>query len=158
MTISIRDATKDDLQSILDIVIQLAIFEKEPDAIDIDVAYYIKNGFKKNPLFKCFVAEKENSIVGIALIYYRFSTWKGKTIHIEDLIVTKNFRNKGVGNLLFERVINYANEMKVKRVSWEVLDWNINAIDFYKKKGAKLKEDWKIFHLSGKNLLAKSKQ
>ena len=155
MKILIRDANENDMGKVFDLVQELAIFEKEPDAIDIDVAYYIKSGFKKNPLFKCFVAEKENSIVGIALIYYRFSTWKGKTIHIEDLIVTKNFRNKGIGNLLFERVINYANEMKVKRVSWEVLDWNINAIDFYKKKGAILKEDWKIFHLSGKNLLAK---
>ena len=134
MKILIRDAKENDMAKVFDLVQELAIFEKEPDAIEIDVAYYIKNGFKKNPLFKCFVAEKENSIVGIALIYYRFSTWKGKTIHIEDLIVTKNFRNKGIGNLLFERVINYANEMKVKRVSWEVLDWNINAIDFYKKK------------------------
>ena len=158
MKIVIRKARKKDSRAIHNLIKELAIFEKEPDAIEIDVAYYIKNGFKKNPLFKCFVAEKENLIVGIALIYYRFSTWKGKTIHIEDLIVTKNFRNKGIGNLLFERVINYANEMKVKRVSWEVLDWNTNAIDFYKKKGAKLKDDWKIFHLSGKNLLANSKQ
>ena len=122
MKILIRDAKENDMAKVFDLVQELAIFEKEPDAIEIDVAYYIKNGFKKNPLFKCFVAEKENLIVGIALIYYRFSTWKGKTIHIEDLIVTKNFRNKGIGNLLFERVINYANEMKVKRVSWEVLD------------------------------------
>ena len=134
MKILIRDAKENDMAKVFDLVQELAIFEKEPDAIEIDVAYYIKNGFKKNPLFKCFVAEKENLIVGIALIYYRFSTWKGRTIHIEDLIVTKNFRNKGIGNLLFERVINYANEMKVKRVSWEVLDWNVNAIDFYKKK------------------------
>ena len=134
MKILIRDAKENDMAEVFDLVQELAIFEKEPDAIEIDVAYYIKNGFKKIHFFKCFVAEKENSIVGIALIYYRFSTWKGKTIHIEDLIVTKNFRNKGIGNLLFERVINYANEMKVKRVSWEVLDWNINAIDFYKKR------------------------
>ena len=134
MKILIRDAKENDMTKVFDLVQELAIFEKEPDAIEIDVAYYIKNGFKENPLFKCFVAEKENLIVGIALIYYRFSTWKGKTIHIEDLIVTKNFRNKGIGNLLFERVINYANEMKVKRVSWEVLDWNKNAIDFYKKR------------------------
>lgn len=158
MKISIREANENDMTEVFNLVQELAVFEKEPDAIEIDVAYYIENGFKKTPLFKCFVAEIENSIVGIALIYNRFSTWKGKTIHIEDLIVTKKFRNKGIGNLLFERVINYANETKVKRVSWEVLDWNINAIDFYKKKGAKLKDDWKIFHLSGKNLLAKSKQ
>ena len=158
MKISIREANENDMTEVFNLVQELAVFEKEPDAIEIDVSYYIENGLKKTPLFKCFVAEIENSIVGIALVYYRFSTWKGKTIHIEDLIVTKKFRNKGIGNLLFERVINYANETKVKRVSWEVLDWNINAIDFYKKKGAKLKEDWKIFHLSGKNLLAKSKQ
>ena len=128
MKISIREANENDMTKVFDLVQELAVFEKEPDAIEIDVAYYIANGFKKTPLFKCFVAEIENSIVGIALIYNRFSTWKGKTIHIEDLIVTKKFRNKGIGNLLFERVVNYANEIKVKRVSWEVLDWNKNSM------------------------------
>ena len=116
MKILIRDAKENDMAKIFDLVQELAIFEKEPDAIEIDVAYYIKHGFKKNPLFKCFVAEKENSIVGIALIYYRFSTWKGKTIHIEDLIVTKNFRNKGIGNKIISHLIIQAKKLGIKNL------------------------------------------
>ena len=84
----------------------------------------------------------------MAIIYNRYSTWKGKTVHLEDLIVTKNMRNKGIGALLLDKVILFGKQMNVKRISWEVIDWNKKAIKFYERKGAKLISDWNIIHLN----------
>lgn len=143
----IREATKQDMPQVLDLIKELAIFEKEPDAVVTTVADLEKEGFGPQPLFKCFVAEVEDKIVGMALVYFRFSTWKGKTIHLEDLIVKKEMRGTGLGSALYAEVLKYAKTQNVRRVEWVVLDWNEGAIKFYERSGAKVKKDWLTVHM-----------
>ena len=153
MKIKIRDAVKKDMLQVHNLIVELAVFEKESDEVDINSKDLETMGFEnKTPLFKCFVAEFENKIIGAAIIYNRFSTWKGKTLHLEDLIVTKKMRGKGIGSKLFDNVILYAKKLGAKRISWNVIDWNKNAIDFYENRGAKIIDGWSIVHLSGDNL------
>ena len=106
-----------------------------------------KHGFGKNPLFKCIVAEIENQIVGMALFYPRYSTWRGPTIHLEDLIVKEKWKSNGIGRALYKEFIQYAFSQKVRRVEWVVLDWNKNAIDFYNISGAKVLQDWRTVQM-----------
>ncbi|WP_459210515.1 GNAT family N-acetyltransferase [Aquimarina rhabdastrellae] len=152
MDFSIRDAVQEDMSQVLDLIQELADFEKEPDAVDITVDDLIKEGFGTQPLFKCFVAEMNEEIIGAAIIYDRFSTWKGRTVHLEDLIVKASMRKKGIGKALYTRVMHYAKDKGVKRVEWVVLDWNTNAIDFYEKSGATLLKDWYLVQMSEKGL------
>ena len=105
-----------------------------------------------NKLFTCFVAENENEIIGMALVYFRFSTWKGRTVHLEDLIVKQHYRSEGIGTLLYTTVVQYAKQQGVKRVEWVVLDWNQNAIDFYEKSGATLLKDWYLVQLGEEHI------
>ena len=98
-------------------------------------------------MFTCFVAEVEKEIVGMALVYDRFSTWKGRSIHLEDLIVSEKMRGNGVGKALYSKVIAYAAAQKVKRLEWVVLDWNEGAIKFYEKNGARMLKDWYIVQM-----------
>lgn len=149
MKFNIRFATQQDMPKVLELIKELAVFEKEPDAVIVTEQDLIKHGFGKHPLFTCFVAEKDKQIVAIALIYFRFSTWKGKTVHLEDLIVKQDYRGQGLGTLLLDEVIKYGYSQGVQRVCWEVLDWNINAIEFYKNKGAKILENWYLAQLEG---------
>jgi len=132
------------MPQVLDLIKELAVFEKEPDAVILTSDDLVKEGFGKDPLFTCFVAEMEGEIVGMALVYYRFSTWKGRAIHLEDLIVKENLRGSGIGKALYTRVIQYAAEKKVKRIEWAVLNWNIGAIKFYERSGANVMKDWYI--------------
>lgn len=148
MEFNIRWATKQDMAQVLDLIRALAIFEKEPDAVEIDETYLQRKGFGEHPSFKCIVAEVENKIEGIALVYKRFSTWKGDVLHLEDLIVNQNMRGKGLGEALLNEVVRYGNALGVKRISWEVLDWNTPAIEFYEKKGANVMRDWNVVHLN----------
>jgi len=148
MEFKIRWATKQDMAQVLDLIRALAIFEKEPDAVEIDETYLQIKGFGEHPSFKCIVAEVENKIEGIALVYKRFSTWKGDVLHLEDLIVNQNMRGKGLGEALLNEVVKYGNALGVKRISWEVLDWNTPAIKFYEKKGANVMRDWNVVHLN----------
>jgi GNAT superfamily N-acetyltransferase len=148
MEFLIRKAKATDMSKVLDLIVELAIFEKEPLAVEISVDDLIQHGTGSSSDFDCFVAEAANDIVGIALVYTRFSTWKGRVLHLEDLIVSKNMRGKGVGSALLDRVVKHASDLKVKRVSWEVLDWNTPAIQFYKAKGADVKRDWDVVHLN----------
>ena len=104
--------------------------------------------FKNNPEFVCLVAENGPSIEGLALMYYRYSTWKGKVLHLEDLIVSEKFRGNGIGTLLLDEVVKYGKQFGVKRINWEVIDWNEPAIAFYEKKGAKVLRDWDVVHLN----------
>jgi GNAT superfamily N-acetyltransferase len=144
----IRKANKEDMKSVLDLIQELATFEKEPEAVVIKEADLIRDGFSENPLFQCFVAEEENnSIIGIALYYYRYSTWKGKTIHLEDLIVKENKRGTGAGFALYSEIIAQGKRDNVRRIEWNVLDWNMPAIDFYTKTGAKLLDDWRVVQM-----------
>lgn len=152
MSFIIRKGNKEDAKSILNLITELAVFEKEPNAVKITVDDLIADGFSSNPKFNTFVAEENNEVIGMALFYERYSTWKGKTIHLEDLIVTKNRRKSGVGKALYTKVLKYAYNFKANRVAWEVLDWNIHAIEFYKSTGANLLEDWRVVHMTKENL------
>ena len=152
MDFIIRKGEEKDMHSVLDLITELAVFEKEPDAVDISVADLLSDGFSENPKFKIFVAEQENQIIGIALFYERYSTWKGRTIHLEDLIVTKNKQKIGAGKALYTAVLKYAFDHNFNRVAWEVIDWNVNAIDFYKSTGATYLNDWSVVQMNKENL------
>lgn len=148
MDITIRKATKEDMGRVHELIIELAMYEKLPQEVELKPGDLVNDGFGEKPLFHCFVAEVNSRVEAMAIIYNRYSTWKGKTVHLEDLIVTKNMRDKGIGALLLDRVILFGKEMGVKRISWEVIDWNKKAIKFYQRKGAKLIDDWSIIHLN----------
>ncbi len=152
MDFIVRQGEENDMHSVLDLITELAVFEKEPDAVDISVTDLINDGFSENPKFKIFVAEQENQIIGIALFYERYSTWKGRTIHLEDLIVTKNKQKIGAGKALYTAVLKYAFDHDFNRVAWEVIDWNVNAIDFYKSTGATYLKDWSVVQMNKENL------
>jgi GNAT superfamily N-acetyltransferase len=142
MELIIRDAEARDMPSVLQLIIELAVFEKEPDAVEVTTEELVEAGFGENKQFNCFVAEVEDEIVGMALVYFRFSTWKGRTLHLEDLVVKEKMRGKGVGSALYRKVMEYAHEEGVKRVNWVVLDWNTPAINFYKQTGATILSSW----------------
>ena len=144
MNVLVRDAIQNDMKQVLMLIKELAKFEKEPNAVILNEEQLVRDGFSENPKFKCFVAESNNEIIGMALGYPRYSTWKGVTMHLEDLIVTKSRRGNGIGSLLFSKFINYAHSLRVKRIEWAVLDWNVNAIEFYEKNGAKILSDWRV--------------
>ena len=148
----IRIATKNDMPSVLELIQELATFEKEPDAVVVTVDDLVRDGFSENPLFQCFVAEVDNEIIGMALFYYRFSTWKGKTIHLEDLIVKESKRGTGAGFALYKEIIKQGKAENVRRIEWNVLDWNTPAIDFYEKSGAKVLGDWRVVHMDDKGI------
>ena len=147
MNFSVREANKNDMPNALTLIKELAYFEKESNAVEVTVSDLQKDGFGNNPKFKCFVAETNDEIVGIALVYMRYSTWKGQVLHLEDLIVSESMRGSGLGTALLDEVVKYGTSMNVKRISWEVLDWNEPAIEFYEKKGADVKRDWDVVHL-----------
>ncbi len=148
----IRRAEVEDMPAVLALINELAVFEKEPDAVNISVDTLIKNGTGTNPLFTCFVAEHEETIVGMALVYYRFSTWEGKSLHLEDLIVSQNYRGKGFGRALYNEVMRYAISQDVNRVEWVVLDWNTPAITFYENSGALLLKNWHLAQMNKERL------
>lgn len=154
----VREAIKDDMPQVLELIKELAIFEKEPNAVEVTVADLELEGFCENPLFTCFVADASTSlstdseIVGAALIYYRFSTWKGRTLHLEDLIVKEAYRGKGIGEALYKQVMKYAYDQGLKRVAWDVLDWNTGAIRFYERSGANVLKTWRVVHMDEKGL------
>lgn len=147
MDYSIRFATKNDMSQVLDLIMELAHFEKEPNAVELTVQDLQNDGFGDAPKFKCFVAESNAKIVGIALVYMRYSTWKGEVLHLEDLIISQAMRGSGLGTALLNEVVRYGDSLGVKRVCWEVIDWNEPAIAFYEKKGANVKRDWDVVHL-----------
>ena len=158
MNYKIRNATKNDMVDVLDLIKELAHFEKEETAVEVTVEDLQRDGFGDNPAFHCFVAEANNKIEGLALVYNRYSTWKGKIIHLEDLIVSEKMRGSGLGTALLDEVVKYGHNLSVKRINWEVIDWNEPAITFYEKKGAKVLRDWDVVQLSEegiKNYIAK---
>jgi GNAT superfamily N-acetyltransferase len=152
MNFKIRKAEKEDMSQVLNLIKALAVFEKEPDAVEINESYLAEKGFGSNPAFQCFVAEMNQAIEGIALVYMRFSTWKGEVLHLEDLIVNREMRGKGLGEALLNEVVKYVGQLGVKRISWEVLDWNTPAINFYEKKGAIVMRDWNVVQLDEKGI------
>lgn len=154
MEILLREGVKNDMASVLLLIKELATFEKETDAVEVTKDDLERDGFGIDPAFKVFVAEVEGDIVGMALFYERYSTWKGRIIHLEDLIVKQDHRGKGIGKALYTKVMSYANDRQLKRVSWEVLDWNKPAIDFYTSTGANIMKGWQVVHMSENSLQA----
>lgn len=148
----VREALKKDMPQVLELIKELAIFEKEPNAVEITVQDLEREGFGENPLFYCFVAEMDDEIVGTALVYYRFSTWKGRTLHLEDLIIKESMRGKGFGEALYKKVMDFAYSQGLKRVAWDVLDWNTGAIRFYERSGANVLKTWRVVHMDEKGL------
>lgn len=152
MKISIRKAVKSDMSRVRELIVELAVFEKEPNAVNVSVNDLETYGFGDHPKFTCFVAETAEGIYGIALVYERFSTWEGPVLHLEDLIVQDSKRGHGIGTALLDRVVTFGSELGVNRISWEVLDWNEPAIKFYESKGALVRRDWDVVQLDGKGI------
>lgn len=143
MSYTIRKAEANDMASVLRLVNELAIHENEPEAVVVTVDDLIAHGTGSNPDFTCFVAESpDDGIVGIALIYYRFSTWKGKTVHLEDLVVKESKRGEGIGMALYTEVIDFAYQEGVRRIEWVVFEDNDGAIGFYEASGAEVLKHW----------------
>mgnify|MGYP000927418803 CR=1 FL=1 len=166
---NIRKAKKEDCPRLLELIRELAVFEKAPEKVTVTEAHFIESGFGRNPVWQAFVATvaedpkksvlnnketilpnetisegtvNKETIVGFALYYIRYSTWKGQMLYLEDLLITEDFRGKGIGKALFERVIEEAKERKLRGMIWQVLEWNTPAIDFYKKYNASLDSEW----------------
>ncbi|MDO3695430.1 GNAT family N-acetyltransferase [Wenyingzhuangia sp. chi5] len=152
MNVMVRKGELKDARGIFSLINQLAKFENEPEAVEVTLKDIENDGFGKNPKFEVFVAELDGDIIGMALFYYRYSTWKGKTLHLEDLIVQEDARGKGVGKLLYNKVLKYAYQQKLKRVEWAVLDWNTPAIHFYETSGAVVFDDWRVVQMTQKQL------
>lgn len=148
MKFSIREAEKEDMQAVFNLIKELAIFEKEPNAVEITVDDLVKDGFGSNQQFKVFLAEVESEIGGMALFYPRYSTWQGKALHLEDLIVSQKYRGLGLGKGLYRKIIEYAYENGINRLEWEVLDWNKGAIDFYLASGALMHDNWNMCQMT----------
>lgn len=150
----IREATQEDMPQVFQLIKELAVFEKEDDAVEITVADLERDGFGSKILFHCFVAEYQDAIKGMALVYPRYSTWKGPVLHLEDLIVSEQLRGSGMGSALLKAVVQYGNRLGVRRISWEVLDWNDPAINFYESRGAKVMRDWDVVQLDENGIKA----
>lgn len=143
MNTVIRKGSPKDLPRLLELIIELAVYEKEPNAVVVTVEELEKDGFGENAIFNFFVAEIDGIIQGIALYYFKYSTWKGKCLFLEDIVVNDKFRGKGVGKLLFDEVVTVAASHQCKRMEWQVLKWNTPAIEFYKNKyDADLDAEW----------------
>lgn len=138
----LRPATINDMPAVLDLIKELALYEKALDEVDMTVEQLQKDGFGDVPLFHIQLMEVAGEIVGMSFCYFRYSTWKGKTWYLEDLIVKEAFRGKSYGKKLFESTLSEAKKRAANRVEWQVLDWNQTAIDFYKKQGAILDDEW----------------
>ena len=148
----IRKAQIADMPRVLELIQELADFELQPDAVQIAVSDLERDGFGSQPLFQILVAEVNGEILGMALFYNRYSTWKGKTIHLEDLIVSEKYRGLGIGKKLYQAVMIEAQKQNVRRVEWNVLNWNTPAISFYEKTGAVVFEDWLVAQMDEKVL------
>lgn len=142
MKIHIRKAVKEDCKRILELVKELAIYEKAPNEVTVTLEHFEKSGFGSRPVWWAFVAEVDGIIQGFALFYIRFSTWKGQRMYLEDFVVTEEMRGKGLGKILFEQLIKEAKRRKLNGIQWQVLEWNEAAINFYKKYDAAFDPEW----------------
>ncbi len=138
----VRKAQKEDCERLLELIQELAEYEKEPEAVTVSLHEFIDSGFGEHPVWEAFVIEVDGQIQGMALYYIRYSTWKGRRIYLEDIIVTESMRGKGYGKRLFEKVWQTCLERKYSGMVWQVLDWNTPAIDFYKKYGVDFDGGW----------------
>ena len=142
MSINIRRATAADCPRLLELIKELAVYEKASQEVTVSLQHFTESGFGTHPIWWAFVAEEEKVIHGFALYYIRYSTWKGQCLYLEDILVTEKMRGKGIGAQLFERILEEAKERELVRVVWQVLEWNEPAIKFYKKYNASLDPEW----------------
>jgi GNAT superfamily N-acetyltransferase len=142
MEIIIRPAVKEDCAALMDLVRELAEYEKAPQEVTVTLDHFTESGFGENPVWWAFVAEGDGKVLGFALYYIRYSTWKGQRMYLEDILVTEKARGAGIGKLLFDRLIVEAKEKKFAGIVWQVLDWNEPAINFYKKYNARMESEW----------------
>ena len=142
MSIIIRKAVKEDCPRLMELVWELAEYEKAPEEVTVSFDHFVESGFGPAPVWWAFVAEVDGKVEGFALYYIRYSTWKGQRLYLEDLIVTEEMRGKGLGKMLFDRLIEEVKEKGFSGMVWQVLDWNEPAINFYKKYDARLDGGW----------------
>lgn len=158
MAIEIRRAVREDAPRMMELVKELALYERAPEQVTVTMDHFIESGFGQNPVWWAFVASSPTPlstggegepasegtavIHGFALYYIRYSTWKGQAMYLEDILVTETMRGKKIGKLLFDRLIEEAKEKKLGRIVWQVLDWNEPAINFYKKYNAEFDKGW----------------
>ncbi len=142
MNSTIRRAVKNDCARILELVKELAIYEKAPDEVTVTLEHFEESGFSENPVWWAFVVELDGRVQGFALYYIRFSTWKGQRMYLEDFLVTEKLRGGGMGKQLFDKLIIEAKEKGFSGIVWQVLDWNEPAINFYKKYNASFDAEW----------------
>ena len=142
MEIKIRRAVREDCPRLLELVKELAVYERAPDEVTVTPEHFAESGFGEKPVWWAFVAEAEGRVQGFALYYIRYSTWKGQAMYLEDILVTESMRGNQIGKLLFDRLIEEAKEKKFNRIIWQVLEWNEPAINFYKKFNAAFDPEW----------------
>jgi len=143
MNVLIRKAVKEDCKRMMELIHELALYEKAPEAVIVDFDHFVESGFGGQPVWWAIVAEIDGHVEGFALCYTRYSTWKGRRLYLEDLLVTEKLRGKGIGKLLFDRLVEICNEGNYSGMAWQVLDWNEPAINFYKKyNGVSIEAGW----------------
>lgn len=142
MNINIRRAVKEDCKRILELVKELAKYERAAKEVTVTLEHFTESGFGPNPIWWAFVAEVDGVVQGFALYYIRFSTWKGQRMYLEDFLVTEEMRGKGLGKLLFDQLLVEAKDRKLNGIQWQVLEWNETAINFYKKYDATFDPEW----------------
>ena len=150
--ITIREGRKEDLPRVLELIKELAAYERAPHEVTNTVEMLEQDGFGPRPVYGFFVAEESDQVLGLSLYYWRYSTWKGKRLYLEDIIVTERERGRGLGKMLFDRTMEKSLEEKCTGMMWQVLEWNEPAINFYKKYGSKLDGEWVNCHLDAKQI------
>jgi GNAT superfamily N-acetyltransferase len=143
MNTTIRKALPSDCPRMMELITELAVYEKEPDAVTVSLEHFEESGFGPNPVWWAFVAEVDGVVAGFALYYIRYSTWRGQRMYLEDILVTEKMRGHGFGKLLFDKLIEVCKEKKYSGLVWQVINWNEPAINFYKKyDGVRFDNEW----------------